>query len=342
VYRRHTILLCAIACLAFTVGAQQQPSTYTVTIVNSMAGTPMEETVYRDGARAVIDITTSASASAKATHVRSVYDLTAHTNVSFDKMDSSGGCGKGTFSGDWGDPFTPLTDLSKAKVIGTEMMNGFTTKVYIVEEDGVTAKLWVDTKSGLPIKITVTQGGKTSTLTEVKSFAASVPAAVFGLPAICTAPAGPPPISDREKEIAADTSSQVGDFIDAVMTQDTGTASACAVTIRVMKAGTMTPITSGYKLSANVIDDQRLAQGDSTPGAGIPLVAGANGVVHMLNAPAHFNLSEDFGNAGGGGGMIRRWCSSPVSTLLLVVRDPANVGKGIDLLWDKNGKFTAK
>ena len=31
-----------------------------------------------------------------------------------------------------------------------------------------------------------------------------------------------------------------------------------------------------------------------------------------------------------------------VSTLLLVVKDPANVGKGIDLLWDKNGKYAVK
>ncbi len=40
--------------------------------------------------------------------------------------------------------------------------------------------------------------------------------------------------------------------------------------------------------------------------------------------------------------MIRRWCAGPVSTLLLVVKDPQNLGKGVDLLWDKNGKYAVR
>lgn len=334
--------VCSVACgiLLTACGARaQQPAAYTVTVENGMFGPPVEETVYRDGSRAVIDLSTPATADAKATHMRSLYDLTAHTDVSWDLVDSSGGCGRGNFSGDWGDPFTSLVDLSTAKMTGTETVNGFAAKVYVANVDSATAKLWIDAKTGLAVKIDVTQAGQTKTISEVKKFTVGAPAAVFVLPAVCTVLAGPPPPTQQEKDIAAETKSKVGDFIDAVTTADTGTATACSVQVRVMQAESMKPITSGFKLSANAIDDAKLAQGDTSPGANIPVSMGANGVARIDNPPAHFNLMEDFGNAGGGGGMIRRWCAGPVETLLLVVKDPQNLGKGVDLLWDKNGKY---
>ena len=40
--------------------------------------------------------------------------------------------------------------------------------------------------------------------------------------------------------------------------------------------------------------------------------------------------------------MIHLQCWGPVSTLLLVVKDPANLGKGADWLWDKKGKYAVK
>jgi hypothetical protein len=40
--------------------------------------------------------------------------------------------------------------------------------------------------------------------------------------------------------------------------------------------------------------------------------------------------------------MIHRQCWGAVSTLLLVVKDPQNLGKGADWLWDKNGKYAVK
>jgi hypothetical protein len=91
-----------------------------------------------------------------------------------------------------------------------------------------------------------------------------------------------------------------------------------------------------------VIDDAKWAQGDTSPGANVPVTAGANGVWRIASPPPHFNLNEDFGNAGGGGGMIHKQCWGPVTTLLLVVKDPANLGKGADWIWDKNGKYAVK
>jgi hypothetical protein len=324
--------------------AQQQPTAYTVTVVNSMFGPPVTQTIYRNGSKAVIDLNTPAPAGGTATHVRSLYDLSAHTNQSWDLTDSSGGCSSGTFSGDWGDPFAGLVDVTTGKMTGTETMNGFATKVYSVNADGgATAKVWVDAATGLPVRVDVTQGTTTQTLTQVTKFTAGAPAAsVFAVPASCTAAAGPPPVSQRDQDIATDTASKVGDFVDAVMTTAPGSQDSCSVAIRVMKAGSMTPIVSGFKLSANEIDDAKWAQGDTSPGANVPVTAGANGVWRIASPPPHFNLMEDFGNPGGGGGMIHRQCWGPVSTLLLVVKDPQNLGIGTDWVWDKNGKYAAK
>jgi hypothetical protein len=339
------VLLCGVGMAGVgNARAQQQPAAYTVTLVNSMFGPAVEETVYRDGSRAVIDLNTPAQAGGAATHVRSLYDLNAHTNQSWDLTDSSGGCSSGTFSGDWGDPFESQGELSTAKMTGTETMNGFSTKVYEVEASGLKAKAWVDAKTGMTVKMQMAQSGaEPKTMVEVKKLTVGAPAAsVFVVPASCTAAAGPPPVSQRDQDIAVETGGQVGDFVDAVMTTAPGSQDTCSVAIRVMKAGSMTPIASGFKLSANVIDDAKWAQGDTSPGANVPVTAGANGVWKIARPPPHFNLMEDFGNAGGGGGMIHRQCWGPVSTLLLVVKDPANLGKGADWVWDKNGKYAVK
>jgi hypothetical protein len=339
------VLLCGWGLAVSGAWAQQQPTAYTVTTVNSMFGPPVTQTIYRNGSKAVIDLNTPAPAGGgAATHVRSLYDLSAHTNESWDLVDSSGGCSSGTFSGDWGDPFASQGDLSTAKMTGTETVNGFSTKVYEVEAPGVKAKAWIDAKTGMTVKMQMAQtGAELKTMLEVKNLTVGAPAAsVFVVPASCTAAAGPPPVSQRDQDIAAETGGKVGDFVDAVMTTAPGSQDTCSVAIRVMKAGTMTPITSGFKLSANVIDDAKWAQGDTSPGANVPVTAGANGVLRIASPPPHFNLLEDFGNAGGGGGMIHRQCWGPVSTLLLVVKDPQNLGKGADWVWDKNGKYAVK
>lgn len=117
-----------------------------------MMGPAVEQTVYRDGSKAVIDINMPAATGNPATHVRSLYDLSAHTNQSWDMIDNSGGCSSGTFSGDLGDPFAGLVDVSKGKMTGTETLEGFSTKVYAVDADGATAKVWVDAKTGLAVR----------------------------------------------------------------------------------------------------------------------------------------------------------------------------------------------
>jgi hypothetical protein len=223
---------------------------------------------------------------------------------------------------------------------GTETMNGFSTKVYEVETSGLKAKAWVDAKTGMTVKMEMAQSGaEPKTMVEVKKLTVGAPAAsVFVVPANCTAAAGPPPVSQRDQDIATDTASKVGDFVDAVMTTEPGSQDTCSVAIRVMKAVSMTPITSGFTMTADTLDDQ----GNTVAGGKLTVTAGANGVLGISSAPPRFNMTMDFGNAGGGGGMIHRQCWGPVSTLLLVVKDPTNLGVGADWIWDKNGKYAVK
>ena len=126
---------------------------------------PMTQTFYRNGSKAVIDTNMPAANGSPASQTRSLYDLSAGKNESWSLPDSSAGCSTGTFSGDWGDPFKGLVDVSTGTMTGTETLNGFATKVYSVNADGATAKVWVEAKTGLIVRLDVTQAGKTSTLT---------------------------------------------------------------------------------------------------------------------------------------------------------------------------------
>src|ERR1035441_1684364 len=157
------VLLCGWGLAVSGAWAQQQPTAYTVTTVNSMFGPQVEETIYRNGSKAVIDLNTPAPAGGTATHVRSLYDLNAHTNQSWDLTNNSGGCSSGTFSGDWGDPFASQGDLSTAKLMGTETVNGFSTKVYEADAPGVKAKAWIDAKTGMTVKMQMAQTDRKST-----------------------------------------------------------------------------------------------------------------------------------------------------------------------------------
>jgi len=144
-----------------------------------------------------------------------------------------------------------------------------------------------------------------------------------------------PPVQQRDKDIAAETGGQVGDFPDAVMTGPAGTEAECTVAIRVMKAGSMTSIVSGVKLTAVTLDEH----GHPVPGGTLTVTAGVGGVWRIRNAPVRFQVADSFDTGGGGRGWIRRQCWGSVSTLLLVVHDPQNLGKGADWVWDKNRKY---
>ena len=93
----HTVVSpsAALACAQYT----PPPLSYTLIQQNSLFGLATTTIVYRDGSKAAIDIVQPG------THVRTVYDLQAHTNISWDASQAGAECGNGNFTGDWGDPF---------------------------------------------------------------------------------------------------------------------------------------------------------------------------------------------------------------------------------------------
>ena len=157
-----------------------------------IAGETLE--IYRDGPKALIEMNVPPSApGGKGTHNRSLYDLKARTNLSWDPTSPSFPCGRGNFSGDWGDPFAASAELTadiakqNAKQVGTEIVNGIAAKVY--EGGGgnpqTTMRAWVDTKYGLLVKL---ENGQHQTLLEVTQFSpGKPPASAFAPPASCPA-----------------------------------------------------------------------------------------------------------------------------------------------------------
>ncbi len=104
-----------LPCLATAAIAPAQyappPTSYTVIQQNSLFGPPTTMSVYRDGSKAATDIVQPGK------HIRTIYDLQAHTTTSWDPSQAGAECGAGTFNEDWGDPFTGsavlMADLNK-------------------------------------------------------------------------------------------------------------------------------------------------------------------------------------------------------------------------------------
>jgi hypothetical protein len=355
---KYMTLFAALAGLALEAGAQ---TAYTVTENMALLGPSvptMLMTIYRDGNRALLDQSHGPDKdNPQGYHVRSYNDLAKHTSYSWDLIHPESGCGTGTFSGDWGDPFTTSAsskdELTKAgaKEGGMETVNGFNAKVLTVTVEGAAVKAWVDTKSGMIVKEQMTPvGGAPAVLVDVKQVSMAAPAAsVFALPASCTAAPKAPPEDER---IAAETGGHAGDYVRAIAPADGISAKGCSVLVRMVKAGTMEPITSGFELAIDLTYDVNRppnyvrstgANGKETvSGGGIRVVTAQmkSGAYRIDNPPTYFNVESYWGNAGDAFALIYTQCfGPPQSVLLFVVKDPANIGKGGDWLWAKSGKF---
>jgi hypothetical protein len=352
------IALALMASCGTILSAQTAPTAYTVTVVNSLMGTAQQMTTYRLGDKALVDqLAADKAKDPTAQHTRSYYDLVGHRNFSwYVPTAADAGCGSGTFSGDWGDPFTGASDLTgpDAKQAGTEMLHGILGTIYEASASGTTIKAWVDPKTGLVLKAQIAQGGAPlKTILEVTSVSfAPPPASVFVIPPVCAAAFAAPPPPTEEEKLAALTGSDGKDFVRIEST--TATTGSCAVLFKVVKAGTMEPITHGFQVAADL-----LVATEGTPsyvfgvggpgpatfkGGGIHEVTSQlrNGVLRLDNAPAKFALAVDFGSNGSADAdMIYRQCYAPQTVLLLVVKDTAKISDGADWIWVKSGKYTA-
>ncbi len=348
--------MCAALLVAPLVAQSAAPTTYSVTMVNGMFGTPVTQQIYRNGSKVVIENDPAGGPKA-----RSYYDLNTGTQLSWNPVGKGDDCSKSSFQGDWGDPFA-VGDLMKdlqaehAKQTGTETVNGFQTKV--LETDGtgpqkLKAKAWVDTKTGGLVKLQMEEGGKTSVMLEMKSATFSAPpAAALAIPAGCakvggTAPIPKPP-TDAET-IAAETGDKSGTYSKA-MSNTKPTNNACNVDLRVLEQGTMKPITGiqvAFDRTYDVEHPPHYTTGISVEGhrtysgGGIKELTAQvrNGELKIENAPATMYFSVAFGQAGEVDAVVYRQCPAPTSVLLLLVKNPQSVGDGYDWVWALTGKY---
>jgi streptogramin lyase len=149
------------------------------------------------------------------------------------------------------------------------------------------------------------------------------------------------------QDIAKETGGNPADFANAIYPPDVPSNSSCTVLFRVVHAGTMAPITSGYGTgldldqnpNANSYSVKQGTQGASFSGGTIRDVTSQfqNGTLRIPNAPEHFHLDVEFGEANGGTGysaLIYRQCFRPETVLYLVISSTEGSPQG-DWLWAK-------
>lgn len=308
----------AIACAQYA----PPPLSYTVVQQNSLFGPAGTTTVYRDGSKAAMDIVHPG------THSRSVFNLQARTSIGWDASQAGAECGTGTFTGDWGDPFVGaagiLDEINKQHPTpaGTETVNGVPTKVSEFVMEGTTgkSKVWVDPKYGMIMRILMAQpGGAPKVAFETTQMTFTAPPATMFVPA-CKAAA---PVPTDDDKIAAITGGPGSDYAFANKGEPTG--GGCMILFHVVRAGSMTPVTSGFQVFVD--------------GKQVPTLP--NGVTRLVNMPKQFNLEVRI-PSGGGTAPIFRQCNKPQTTLFLVAKNWDGLGVDWDWLWVKSGKFAGQ
>jgi hypothetical protein len=346
---------CAPSLRAQTAPA---PTVYSLTETNAMFGPVFTVNIYRNGSQALLDSQSPASTTMpKAIHTRALYDLNTHQSLSWDLIDSSIPCGKSNFSGSWGDPFADsdslLDDLNKEnpKQVGTATVLGFSAKILEATGPDGTVRAWVDVKTGLVLKaLSIPPSGAPQTIIEVTKVSfAPPPASIFAIPANCAAAAAGPRVPSEADRIAELTGGNPQDFVKAIY--GPGSQNSCSMLFRVVKAGSMEPIASGYQVGVDLIvateptPSYKIGigtNGHSTfSGGGLHEVTSQirNGVLRLDNIPAQFEMDVEFGTAGSSSANIYRQCFAQQTVLLFVVKNPANIGEGGEFLWVKSGKY---
>jgi len=135
---RLSCLLLSLAIVAMTqvLSAQDAPTAYTITQSTPMSGVGTVTTIYRNGSKAAIEVSSPAQNGTPAHTARTVFDLAGGKSWSWNPADSPINCSVGRFSGDWGDPFQSATEIAdgiakgELKPAGNETLHGISTNVY--------------------------------------------------------------------------------------------------------------------------------------------------------------------------------------------------------------------
>ena len=145
------------------------PDTYSVTVVNNMFVEGMTMEIARDGTRAVVDQSyPPREGMPKGYRTRTFYDIQAGRSYTQDLLQPGSPCTAGNVSGDWGDPFAMTAQINKdaakkpPKDLGSGTVNGMAAKVMEVPVEGMPApaKVWIEGKYGLVLKLDMAMPGK--------------------------------------------------------------------------------------------------------------------------------------------------------------------------------------
>jgi hypothetical protein len=354
------LLFPALACAQYSPA----PRAYSLTEYNSMFGMPMTRQIARNGQKVFIDQTMPpGSPGSQGIHMRTLYDLDRHTSFTWDLLEPSRPCDSPTvFDGDgnWGDPFESSASMRQqmlggAKKVGPAALNGIAAELYSVTAPQGTAKIWIEPKYGLMVKVEMAMaGGPAQTRYELKSFSDAPPAASnFVLPPACASGLNKPLPKTGSQVKAGVTGGRSAEFID-VFNDPPDTAAmnrSCNVYLRVVKEGSLEPVKTGFQVAVvTEIVDQRQPNVHVDVGAdGRARFSGhevtnqlRDGVLRIPNVPKDLWLYIHMINAAGGGeALFQRQCIHPEQVLLVTA--PAGQNKPGEpplqshYLWVKSG-----
>jgi hypothetical protein len=355
---RTFLCLSALTFVPFAAAQSAPPTSYAITEAVNGGADGGTTTIYRSGDRILMEFKQPAKGATPAQHTLSYYDLSSHTNWTWVPEESPISCNAGTFSGDWGDPFAASAELNAdiakgdLKPTGTATLAGVSTQVYAGNSGGTAIKAWLDQKDGLAVKVVVTDGGQSMALVDLRSVSfAAPPASRFDLPSACK---GVHPPSTAAEAIAQETGDSAANFVSAGF--GPGSTNSCSIVLRVVRAGTMEPITRKFQVAIDTTYDVDHPphytfgvgeDGTSTfSGGAIHEITNQihNGMVRIDNPPAYFNLALNVmtPHFGTGDTLIYRQCFAPVTVLYYVMKDQADPGKGGDYLYGKSGKYATE
>ena len=352
---------CALVCLCLLASsallpAQTAPTAYIIT--QSVGGTGGTSITYRSGSKVLVDFNQPAQAGTPASRSFSLYDLAAGTSTTWDPTASPIQCNVAHFSGDWGDPFAMMgeisDDISKGtlKASGTGTLDGIPIQIYAGSDRGQDIKAWLDQKDSLVIRVQVgPPNTPPMTMVDVTKVSFTTPpASRFVLPAACAGVKPPPTPAEL---IAAETGDDPANWVNG--SYGPGSANSCTIVVHAVASKTMAPLNRRYQAAIDTTYDQSnpphytfgvATDGTTTfSGGGVHEITDQvhNGVFSIDNPPAYFMLGVYFPtpNRGGDVNLVYRQCFGPVTNLYFVAKDPSNPDNGWDWLYAKSGKYAA-
>jgi hypothetical protein len=220
------------------------------------------------------------------------------------------------------------------KHVGDGAVNGIAAKIFEVPAalpDKGKSRVWLSTQGHYPLKwVYVAPDGRQQTLVEVKQLNfAHPPASDFATPEACVPLLGDAGAGGAYEQISSVTRVVPGGggappgnssskYIDAVYPPETPPADSCQLSFKVVRAGTMEPLKSGFKLGI-------LTSADFSGGRYMVDVTDQlhDGTFHIEKPPKHFYLDVKIGDSDATA-LIYTRCLAPQMELLLVLKAGSN------------------